>query len=79
VRFLLGEMFPNDAAVRLRSAGHDAVDVGESELLGAPDADIFQRAVDDDRVLVTENVRDFAPLVGERADAGRPTVPWCSC
>jgi predicted nuclease of predicted toxin-antitoxin system len=67
VRFLLDEMFPVGAAEELRSAGHDAASVAELDLLATPDAEIFGRAVTDDRVIVTENFQDFATLLELRS------------
>ncbi|MEX2395285.1 MAG: DUF5615 family PIN-like protein [Actinomycetota bacterium] len=63
VRFLIDEMFPTDAAVRLRDiASIDAVHVVEIGLRGADDDIVVSVARADGRVLVTENVVDF---VGE--------------
>lgn len=36
---------------------------------------MLARAVDEDRVLVTENMRDFVPLVDSRRTAGHRLVP----
>lgn len=75
MRFLLDEMYPPSAAAGLRSLGHDATDVRELGLLAVPDVDILTRAVEADRVLITENMRDFAPLVERRVVQGRPLIP----
>lgn len=62
--FLIDEMFPPVAATLLRdSYGHDAVHVTEVGLLAAEDAQVAAAARAEGRVLVTENVADFA---GER-------------
>ena len=59
--FLVDEMFPMAAAVILRDTyGHDALHVAEVGLRGADDAQVAAAARADGRVLVTENVTDFA-------------------
>jgi hypothetical protein len=60
--FLLDEMFPTGTAVMLRETyGHDAVHVAEIGLRGAEDAQVAATARAEGRVVVTENVADFAP------------------
>jgi predicted nuclease of predicted toxin-antitoxin system len=61
VRFLIDEMFPATTAERLRQTGdHTAEHVAEVGLAGAPDDEVAAFARDDRRVVVTENVADFA-------------------
>jgi predicted nuclease of predicted toxin-antitoxin system len=60
VRFLLDEMFQPAACRPVADAGHEAVHVRDIGLDGRPDAEVAAAAVHDDRVLVTENVKDFA-------------------
>lgn len=56
-------MYPPTAAERLRERGIDALAVKESpELTGRDDADVLALAALDRRILVTENVADFAVL-----------------
>lgn len=63
VRFLLDEMYPPAAAQRLRDRGIDAVAVKESPALaGLDDGVLLALAALDRRVLVTENIADFATL-----------------
>lgn len=52
--------------------GHDvrALD-SEAELEGLPDPEVLELAASEGRVLVTANVRDFAPLLAEWAGEGR--------
>lgn len=60
-RFLLDEMYPRAAAARLRERhGHDAVHVADVGLRATDDADIAAVARVENRVLVTENVANFA-------------------
>ncbi|MGL5860269.1 MAG: DUF5615 family PIN-like protein [Phycicoccus sp.] len=60
MRFLLDEMFPPAACPLLTDLGHDAVQVRDIGLDGRPDAEVATAAVQETRVLVTENVKDFA-------------------
>jgi hypothetical protein len=63
VRLLLDEMYPRLLAEELRDAGYDVVAVVERpDLIGRSDLDIVRWALDDRRVVVTENVVDFAVL-----------------
>lgn len=57
---------------RLASEGHDvrAVD-SESDLEGLDDADLLELAAREGRVFITFDVKDFAPLLMEWAEAGR--------
>ena len=60
-RFLLDEMYPPAAAALLRIRfGHDAFGVREVGLGATPDVDVAEVARAQGRVLVTENVADFA-------------------
>jgi len=56
----------------LADGGHDvrAFD-SESELEALADPEVLELAVGEGRVLVTANVRDFEPLLRERAGEGR--------
>jgi hypothetical protein len=42
---------------------------------GASDADVFARAVDDRRTLITENAADLLPLLDQRQSAGLTMTP----
>ena len=75
MRFLLDEMYSERAVEILCERGHDAVHVRAIGLGGAPDADVLARAVDERRTLVTENARDFLPLLDQRQSAGVSTTP----
>jgi len=64
VRLLVDEMYSTEIAVGLRARGVDTVSVHEvSDLGGHPDPEVLRRAARDRRAVVTNNVRDFAPLV----------------
>ena len=64
MRLLLDEMYAPAVAVELRARGHDVLSVHEIDpvLVGASDAEVLSAAISAERVLVTENVRDFRPL-----------------
>ena len=63
MRLLLDEMYPPRLAVQLRADGYDVVAVVEfPELVGRADAEVARWARQSDRVLVTENVADFASM-----------------
>lgn len=68
-----------DAHISGRTVGRALVDGGhdvraidsESELEALADPEVLELAVGEGRVLVTANVRDFEPLLRERAGEGR--------
>jgi predicted nuclease of predicted toxin-antitoxin system len=67
-------MLPPAAAQRWREVGHDAVSVLDLGIGAAPDADVFDRAVQESRVIVTENFADYASLLAERRARGTSGV-----
>lgn len=70
-RLLLDEMYPATVAELLRSRGHDVVAVVSTpELIGLDDRSILDVATVEQRCVVTENVRDFAVLVGQSSHGG---------
>jgi len=75
VRWLLDEMLPRALAQQLTALDHDAVSVHDVELAGAADNDVFDLAVLQERLIVTENFADFARLLDERQHSGAPCVP----
>ncbi|MBO0693153.1 MAG: DUF5615 family PIN-like protein [Acidimicrobiaceae bacterium] len=68
-------MLPPAAADELDHLGHDAVSILRMEMGAADDATVFERAVKDGRVLVTENFADFAALLADRQNRGEPSTP----
>ena len=56
----------------LREDGHDVTALSERpDLEGLADPEVLALAAAEDRILVTRNSRDFAPLLREWAEAGR--------
>jgi predicted nuclease of predicted toxin-antitoxin system len=56
----------------LRERGHDVRGVAdEPELEGLEDEAVLELAAADERILITRNSRDFAPLCRTWAEAGR--------
>jgi predicted nuclease of predicted toxin-antitoxin system len=75
VRWLLDEMLPPDTAAELNRRGHDATSVAALGLAGQVDSVVFDRAVAEGRVVITENVADFAALVEQRLRNDEPATP----
>lgn len=70
MKFLVDECLTRDVAERLSAAGHDAVHVGELELLGVTDLEVMASAVESGRVVISADT-DFGELL---AKGGR-TLP----
>jgi predicted nuclease of predicted toxin-antitoxin system len=64
MRLLLDQMFDEDVARSLRESGHDVVRVSDVGMASEPDDAILQRAIHDDRILVTldEHFGDWSIL-----------------
>ena len=63
MRLLLDEMIGPRLAELLREQGRDVIAIAErSDLRALPDEAVLQFAQQDDRILVTRNVADFARL-----------------
>ena len=58
MRFLLDENIPKDMALALREEGHDVLWVPETDLRGADDDDLWARAAEEARWLVSADL-DF--------------------
>ena len=70
---LLDEMFAPMLADRLRAAGFDVIAVaGHLTLAAASDEEVMRWAGAQGRRLVTENVKDFQPLVQLASERGEP-------
>ena len=67
-------MLPPATAAELTTLGHDAVGVAEAGLAGSDDAALYQTAVEQQRLVVTENFADFATIIKDRLADGEPSV-----
>jgi predicted nuclease of predicted toxin-antitoxin system len=75
LRWLLDAMLPPLAAQELCRLGHDAVSVLDIGMGAVQDTDVIERAVQEDRLIVTENFADFARLLHQRQSADDRCVP----
>ena len=72
-RLLLDEMFSPAIAAELRALGHDVIAVVDRpDLRSKSDQDIFAWANTEKRWLLTENVKDFRPIMLQALSAGTP-------
>ncbi len=62
MRFLVDESLSASVAALLADAGHDAIHVGDLQLLGATDAQVLGAAAQRERVLVSADT-DFGELL----------------
>ncbi len=64
VRLLLDEHYASEIADQLNARGHDVISVvADSELRSRSDPDLFRWAGTEGRRIVTENIKDFRPLL----------------
>ncbi len=76
VPLLLDEMHATAVAAPLRDRGHDVLAVVEQdELRALTDEELFRWAAERGRRIVTENVKDFAPLLRRTEELGQPAAP----
>jgi hypothetical protein len=74
VRLLLDEHFSPEIARQLRTRGHDVIAVKEHpELVGRSDRVHFASMPEQRRAIVTQDLGDFRPLLGEAMRAGVKT------
>ena len=74
-RLLLDEMFSPVIAADLRQLGHDVIAVADRpDLRSKSDEEIFAWASTEKRWLLTENVKDFQPILQQSVQAGTPTA-----
>ncbi len=72
MRLLLDEMWPPFAAQALRRRGHDVAAVAErSDLRRQSDPVIIERALLEERVVVTADVGDYRRMAAQAAELGR--------
>lgn len=75
MKWLLDAMLPPAPADELDRLGHDAVSVLHREMSTAEDSHVFERAVTEGRIIVTENFADYATLLAGRQNRNEPSVP----
>jgi hypothetical protein len=76
VALLLDEMHAPVVAAALRDRGHDVAAVAEQDALRAmSDQELFRWVGEHGRRIVTENVKDFAPLLRRAEESGQPVSP----
>jgi predicted nuclease of predicted toxin-antitoxin system len=73
VRLLLdANLSPKRIGSALEKRGHDVLSLASDAALGAlDDPQVLELAAEQERILVTRNSRDFAPLLREWSEAGR--------
>jgi hypothetical protein len=72
-RLLLDEMFSPVIAAALREPGCDVTSIAEQPALGAmTDEEVFALAAAQGRWLLTENVKDFQPILQHSLQAATP-------
>jgi predicted nuclease of predicted toxin-antitoxin system len=73
LRLLLdANLSPRGIAAKLHEAGHDVLALAEDATFeGLPDPQVLELAASEQRVLITRNSRDFAPLARQWTEAGR--------
>jgi len=70
VKLLLDEHYANEIAAKLRAAGHDVATVSERGLRGIDDEPLLALSSSEDRALLTNNARDFMPIVSRWTTSG---------
>ncbi|MFC8682338.1 DUF5615 family PIN-like protein [Microbacterium ureisolvens] len=76
VRLLLDEHYSEAIAEALRAPGHDAIAVvTHPDLRGASDPDVYRWAAAAGRRIVTENIKDFRPLLLDAIAADAAIAP----
>jgi len=76
VELLLDEMHAPVVASALRERGRDVLAVvDQDELRALTDEELFRWATEHGRRIVTENVKDFAPLLRRAEESGQAAAP----
>ena len=75
MRWLLDEMLPRAAVDALNERGHDAVSVVDIDLRTASDDSVYATAVEQARIVVTEDENDFERILKQTFATGDAVVP----
>jgi predicted nuclease of predicted toxin-antitoxin system len=75
-RLYADEQFPRIATEHLRSLGHDVLTVQEAGNAGKSDPEVLEFAISTDRLILTQNRRDFVKL--HRENPEHPGMVICS-
>lgn len=75
-RLYADEQFPRAAVQHLRGLGHDVLTVQEAGNAGQPDSEVVTFAIATDRIILTQNRRDFVKL--HRSNSEHPGMLICS-
>lgn len=71
MKLLLDEHYTNEIAVQLRESGYEAFTVSERRLNGTDDETLLALAASENSALLTNNARDFLPMVARWATSGQ--------
>lgn len=72
-RLILDEHYSATIAQALREVGHDVIAaVASDELRGVSDPELYRHATETGRRVVTENIKDFRPLLLAATASGTP-------
>lgn len=71
MKLLLDEHYPKEIAIQLRRAGYDVTTVSDSGRKRTRDEALLQIAAAEERVLVSNNARDFQPIARQWLASGR--------
>ena len=75
MRWLLDEMLPRAAVDALNERGHDAVSVVDIDLRTASDDSVYATAVEQARIVVTEDENDCERILKQAFATGDAVVP----
>jgi predicted nuclease of predicted toxin-antitoxin system len=71
MKLLLDEHFSPAIARQLRARDHDVVAVAErADLVGLGDEELLRRMAQEERAIMTNNVKDFVPITSRMAVRG---------
>lgn len=71
MKLLLDEHCASEIAVQLRASGYEAFTVSERRLNGTDDETLLAFASSENSALLTNNARDFLPMVARWATSGQ--------